>query len=153
MRIKSTAPRDSEDGHSKSLAKSIFSAVLIAGAYILFNPACDAQQEQPVEQAQTQTVSQTATGSPKTAEQAAQSTTPAKPEEQPKKKKKKLGPGEFVVAPLPISSPAIGSGIVPVLGYIFPLSMKDKTSPPSVIGGAGLFTNNGSSGFAIGGDL
>src|SRR5580692_90816 len=93
MRIKSTAPRDSEDGHSKSLAKSIFSAVLIAGAYILFNPACDAQQEQPVEQAQTQTVSQTATGSPKTAEQAAQSTTPAKPEEQPKKKKKKLGPG------------------------------------------------------------
>jgi outer membrane protein assembly factor BamA len=31
--------------------------------------------------------------------------------------------------------------------------MKDKTSPPSVIGGAGLFTNNGSSGFAIGGDL
>jgi|HubBroStandDraft_3_1064219.scaffolds.fasta_scaffold21132_1 hypothetical protein len=153
MRIKSTAPRDSEDGHSKSLAKSIFSAVLIAGAYILFNPACDAQQEQPVEQAQTQTASQTATGSPKTAEQAAQSTTPAKPEEQPKKKKKKLGPGEFVVAPLPISSPAIGSGIVPVLGYIFPLSMKDKTSPPSVIGGAGLFTNNGSSGFAIGGDL
>ena len=88
-----------------------------------------------------------------TAQQDAQSTTPSKPEEQPKKKKKKLGPGAFVVAPLPISSPAIGSGVVPILGYIFPLSMKDKNAPPSVIGGAGLITNNGSSGFAIGGDL
>jgi hypothetical protein len=42
---------------------------------------------------------------------------------------------------------------VPVLGYIFPLSMKDKDSPPSVVGAAGLITNNGSGGFALGGDL
>lgn len=31
--------------------------------------------------------------------------------------------------------------------------MKDENAPPSVIGGAGLITNNGSGGFSIGGDL
>jgi hypothetical protein len=153
MEIESNSPRESKTRHSKPLAENILCVLLVAGMYISFNPACLAQQEQRVEQPQTQTVSETATDSPKTSEQDAQSTTSAKPEEQTKKNKKKFGPGSFVVAPLPISSPAIGSGIVPVLGYIFPLSMKDKTSPPSVIGGAGLFTNNGSSGFAIGGDL
>lgn len=69
------------------------------------------------------------------------------------KKKKKTSRGSFAAAPIPISSPAIGSGIVPVVGYIFPLSTKDKKSPPSVIGAAGLLTNNGSRGFAVGGQL
>jgi hypothetical protein len=78
----------------------------------------------------------------------------ASPQEtQPKKNKKLGGRGAIVVAPLPISSPAVGSGIVPVLGYIFPLSKGDKISPPSTIGVAGLITNNGSRGFAIGGQL
>ncbi len=66
------------------------------------------------------------------------------------KKPKKERRGAIVVAPLPISSPAIGSGIIPVLGYIFPLSKNDKESPPSTIGGAGLITNNGSRAFALG---
>ena len=70
-----------------------------------------------------------------------------------KKKEKKEKRGSIVVAPLPISSPAIGSGIVPIFGYIFPFSKKDKVSPPSVIGGAGLITNNGSRALAIGGQL
>lgn len=85
--------------------------------------------------------------------QEAQSTTPAEPKPESKKKKKFGGPGAFVVAPLPISSPAIGSGIVPVLGYIFPISSKDKISPPSTIGVAGLVTDNGSRGFVVGGQL
>jgi outer membrane protein assembly factor BamA len=58
-----------------------------------------------------------------------------------------------VVAPIPISSPAIGSGIIPVLGYIFPFSTKDKISSPSVIGAAGLITNNGSRAFAVAGQF
>lgn len=58
-----------------------------------------------------------------------------------------------MIAPVPISSPAIGSGIVPVIGYIFPLSTADKVSPPSVIGVTGLATDNGSRGFAVGGKL
>jgi Omp85 superfamily domain len=67
--------------------------------------------------------------------------------------KKKHHRGAIVVAPLPVVSPAIGAGIIPVLGYIFPFQEKDKTSPPSVIGAAGLGTNNGSRGFGVGGDL
>jgi Omp85 superfamily domain len=61
--------------------------------------------------------------------------------------------GEFVVAPLPISSPAWGTGIIPILGYIFPLSTRDKVSPPSVIAEAGLVTDNGSWAFALAGDF
>ena len=39
------------------------------------------------------------------------------------------------------------------MGYIFPLSLKDKKSPPSVIGAAGLITDNGSRGLALVGQL
>ena len=63
------------------------------------------------------------------------------------------GRGTFVVAPMPISSPALGTGLVPVLGYIFPLRKDDKRSRPSVVGAAGLVTNNGTRGFAAYGDL
>src|SRR6202162_1630162 len=112
---------------------------------------CLSQENQRVDEPSAITASQE--NSPKTAGQDVQSTAPPKPETQQKKKKKLGGPGAFVVAPLPISSPAIGSGIVPVLGYIFPFSSKDKVSPPSTIGAAGLITDNGSRGFAIGGQL
>jgi hypothetical protein len=69
------------------------------------------------------------------------------------RKKKFIHRGQLVAAPLPIVSPAIGAGLIPALGYIFPFSADDKISPPSVIGAAGLITNNGSSGFAIGANL
>ncbi|MGZ4165070.1 MAG: hypothetical protein ACXVPK_13640, partial [Tumebacillaceae bacterium] len=61
--------------------------------------------------------------------------------------------GTIVAAPLPMSSSAIGTGIVPILGYIFPFSTKDKVSPPSTVGVAGLITNNGSRAFLVGGQL
>ena len=61
--------------------------------------------------------------------------------------------GSFVVAPLPISSPALGTGIIPVLGYIFPFRKEDLVSPPSVVGMAGIATNNGSRGLAAYADL
>ena len=61
--------------------------------------------------------------------------------------------GAIVAAPLPIVSPAIGSGIIPVLGYIFPISEHDKVSPPSIIGAGGLITDNGTRGFGLYGDL
>jgi hypothetical protein len=81
-----------------------------------------------------------------------------KPGEQPeksqeKKEKKKERRGSPVLAPLPIVSPAIGSGFVPVVAYIFPFSKNDKVSPPSTIGGAGLITNNGTRAWAIAGQL
>lgn len=61
--------------------------------------------------------------------------------------------GSFVIAPLPISSPALGTGIIPVLGYIFPFRKEDHVSPPSVVGMAGIATNNGSRGLAAYADL
>jgi len=67
--------------------------------------------------------------------------------------KKSGGKSSWIVAPLPISSPALGTGIVPVLGYIFPFRKNDKVSPPSVIGMAGLVTNNGSRSFGAYSDL
>ena len=90
---------------------------------------------------------------PQAVDQPQQTATPAQAEPQPKKKKKFSIPDGIVVAPLPLSSPAIGTGITPILGYIFPLNKNDKVSPPSTIGGAGLITNNGSRGFVVGGQF
>ncbi len=67
--------------------------------------------------------------------------------------KKKPKRGELVIAPIPISSPAIGSGLVLVAGYVFKLNTEDKRSPKSVVGLAAAFTNNGSRGGGIGGRL
>ena len=97
---------------------------------------------------------------PKAADQSEQKTAPAQPQTQPEEKgtekkgtkKHELEEG-LVVAPIPISSPAIGQGIVPVLGYVFPFSRADKVSPPSLVGAAGLITNNGSRAFVVGGQL
>ena len=90
---------------------------------------------------------------PPAANGSARLTAPAPPDTPPRKKEGKEKRGSFVVAPIPISSPAVGSGVVPVVAYIFPLSKTDKVSPPSVIGAAGFFTNNDSRGFAVGGQF
>src|SRR5215472_11039531 len=74
----------------------------------------------------------------------------AKKDEKEKQKEKR---GEIVVAPLPMSSPALGTGIVPIFGYIFPFNKNDKVTPPSVVGAAGLITNGGSRALAVGGEL
>jgi hypothetical protein len=69
------------------------------------------------------------------------------------KKTKKEQRGSIVAAPIPISSPAIGSGVVLAGGYIFSLRKSDKVSQPSSIGGAVLITDNGSRGGGLGGDF
>ena len=61
--------------------------------------------------------------------------------------------GEWLLAPIPISSPAIGSGLEWAVARVFPLNKKDEVSPASAVGVAGIFTNNGSRGVAIGGKL
>ena len=61
--------------------------------------------------------------------------------------------GEWMFAPIPVSSPAIGSGLEFAVARLFPFSKKDEVSPPSAVGLAGIFTNNGSRGIAIGGKL
>jgi len=71
-----------------------------------------------------------------------------------KKHRWKLDPnGSIVAAPLPIVSPALGAGIIPVLGYITPIPAKDKAIEPSVFGAAGLITDNGTRGWGLGTDI
>jgi hypothetical protein len=71
----------------------------------------------------------------------------------PQQEKTSTRRGSLLVAPIPISSPALGTGLIPVLGYIFPLRKDDKVSPPSVVGVAGVVTDNGTRGFAAFADL
>ena len=86
-------------------------------------------------------------------EKAAQKSEADEGKKETKEKKKSDHAGSFVVAPLPIVSPALGAGIVPVLGYITPIPAKDRALEPSVVGAGGLITNDGSRGFGIGADL
>ena len=96
-----------------------------------------------------QSDSQANNSGPDTPAQAELSHSAGKPEEPSQSKRR----GSFVIAPLPISSPALGTGIVPVFGYIFKLQKSDPVSSPSVIGAAGLVTNNGSRAFTVFADL
>ena len=61
--------------------------------------------------------------------------------------------GTFIIAPIPISSPAVGSGLVVVVGYVFNFNQEDKLSPPSTVGMVGAFTNSGTRGGVLGGKL
>ena len=61
--------------------------------------------------------------------------------------------GSIVIAPIPISSPAFGSGLLLIGGYVFKFNKDDDVSPPSWLGGAGAFTNNGTRALALGGRL
>jgi len=69
------------------------------------------------------------------------------------KAQKKEKRGAWIFAPIPVLNPTLGSGLILGVGYVFKLKKNDNKSPPSVIGGGGAFTNNGSRGFAIGGRL
>ena len=61
--------------------------------------------------------------------------------------------GEWLLAPIPINSPAIGAGLEWAVAWIFHLDKKDEISPPSMVGIGGVFTNNGSRAVVIGGRL
>jgi len=74
--------------------------------------------------------------------------------ESPRKEKTtKERRGSLVAAPIPISSPAIGSGVTLAGGYIFAPRKSDKISQPSTIGGAVLITDNGSRAWGLGGEF
>jgi len=65
----------------------------------------------------------------------------------PKKPKR----GTLILAPIPITSPAFGSGLILGAGYVFKLNLNDKTSPASTIGLAAVYTSSGSRGAGLGG--
>ncbi len=74
-------------------------------------------------------------------------------ETQSSNEQKKEKRGEFLLAPIPVTSPAIGSGLEWAVAYVFSFNKQDKLSPSSVVGIGGLFTNNGSRALAAGGKL
>ena len=90
---------------------------------------------------------QSATAGPASKKQKAD-TTPGTISQPPDKKG-----GSWVFAPIPISSPAIGSGLEYAVARVFPLNKKDEISPPSTVGLGGVFTNNGSRAVALGARL
>jgi outer membrane protein assembly factor BamA len=58
--------------------------------------------------------------------------------------------GSFIVAPIPIENPTIGTGLALGAGYLFTL---DAGSDPSTLALGGFRTNNGSEGVALGGNV
>jgi len=137
----------------RTLSGVLILIVFLSGVF--FVPASCGQVTGQLETANTRTEGKTESAKTQDSGGSSQSPASTKPEKDPKKtKKKKLpGRGSILVAPLPIVSPAIGNGLIPIVGYIFPFSKNDKESPPSTIGGLGIITNNGSRGFALGGQL
>lgn len=75
--------------------------------------------------------------------------------QQKEKEKKQKGEkrGSILIAPIPISSPAFGSGLILIAGYVFKFDKEDDVSPPSWAGVAGVYTNNGTRGLALGSKL
>lgn len=61
--------------------------------------------------------------------------------------------GSFVIAPIPISSPAIGTGGTILGAYIFSVRKNDTISPPSVIASAWAGTENGTRAWAAATEL
>jgi outer membrane protein assembly factor BamA len=133
----------------------IWSTALLLSPCLFGIAVCSAAQDAS---ALEQSASSGQEATPKALDQSAQATTTAQARPQPndekkEEKKEKDGRGAFVAAPIPTSSPATGTGAVLAAGYIFLFRKTDKVSPPSLIGAAGLFTNNGTRGFAVVGQL
>ena len=61
--------------------------------------------------------------------------------------------GEFIFAPIPISSEAIGIGLAPVAAYVFFPSNSDRVSPPSTVALAGVYTSTKTYGGGLAGNF
>ncbi|HEV7475148.1 MAG TPA: BamA/TamA family outer membrane protein [Pyrinomonadaceae bacterium] len=107
----------------------------------------------PAPQTSSEPAAQTTAQEQTTAQAASKSPTPAAQQKATAAKTKKPKRGQLIIAPIPISSPAVGSGLVLALGYVFKLNQDDKLSPPSTVGVVGAFTSSGSRGGGIGGRL
>jgi hypothetical protein len=59
------------------------------------------------------------------------------------KAERKATKAELVVAPIPISDPACGSGLGVAIVYTFAKKATEHPSPPTTLSGGGFYTNNG----------
>lgn len=158
MSILTDQNKNTFESHSKSIrmGAALDGALLafgIASIIFLLAISSDAQvsssnkPSEPDKNQPTPTPSATPSGTRAVTETDDNEKPPVK--EKPKKQKR----GSLILAPIPITSPAFGSGLILGVGYVFKLKMSDKRSPPSTIGGAFAFTSNGTRGGAIGANL
>lgn len=131
----------------ESPSGSIFSAVIVAVLLGLFGQVQAAQQPSPSPTPKTSKKKLGIGLTPVDIESASRNQGNAQPDNVESDQKQKRG--EFLIAPIPLHSPAIGAGLVLGLGYIFKLNKNDDVSPPSAIGGGALFTSNGTRGGAL----
>ena len=126
-------------------ARSLASCLLAAACVAASGPNATGQSPSPTPAKDGGAISQSpaATGLPK-------DEPPDQPDDKGGKGEKR---GSFIIAPIPISSPAFGSGLLVVSAYVFQFDREDKVSSPSWVGLAGMFTNNGSRGLAVGSKL
>jgi len=89
----------------------------------------------------------------KTKKDGAEPADPSGPQKGKESKQKAEKRGSIVIAPIPISSPAFGSGLILIAGYVFKFDKEDEVSPPSWAGLAGIYTSNGTRGLALGSKL
>lgn len=118
-------------------AVSLTMALTLAGSSSVLSQTAPAVEEETVD---TETAKDPSTASAKTQDEG---------NTKPQSEKR----GSLVIAPIPISSPAFGSGLLVVAGYVFKLNEEDAVSPPSWVGAAGAFTDNGTRALALGGRL
>src|ERR1700741_1250663 len=85
----------------------------------LFDMSVVAQDGPPAAKAAEHTPPTRTTESSESTDESTERKEPSQPQEKADKNKKEPQ-GAIVIAPIPISSPAIGSGVVIVGGYIFP---------------------------------
>ena len=141
-------PGDIEVPSARKLNRCLFSrvlstSILIAAAFVI--GCLIAQGQSPILMA--------AEHEPNASYDASPGSQPLAQDQQGKTKRKKEKRGSLIIAPIPISSPAFGSGLLLITGYVFKLNKQDQSSPPSWLGAAGTFTNNGTHALALGGRM
>jgi len=63
----------------------------------------------------------------------------------------KASKGNFLVVPIPLSNPTLGTGLILGAGYFYSQTAEQKAAQPaSVTGAAGMYTSNDSFAFAVG---
>jgi len=123
-------------------AYSLALTLLIAGRSNVLS-----QSPNPAAAKESDIISQKTVSTDQTEEQTAKS---SKQQKDDKGKGKSGKRGSLVIAPIPISSPAFGSGLLLIAGYVFKFDKEDAISPPSWVGLGGAFTNNGTGALALG---
>ena len=125
-------------------------AVMVLCGVLMTPHALNAQSLDASEPQTNQALSRpTATPTPSPTPSADTDQKGSEPAAKPQKQKR----GSFIIAPIPITSPTFGSGLILGVGYIFRLKESDTVSPPSTIGAAGAYTSSGTRGGAVGGRL